>query len=151
MAVNDMRLLRVQAKLLQNPVHHLFLVKERIIVIFGFLPCFLIFHKIALKGGHFILAEHRRIRAGPDIPDIILCPSHSRRVILGIVPLSGIIIQNVVQLPSPVLFAVNIHRLEISVLVQRHAAMIKQIGIMNLIQSPVGVKETHVPLQLFTL
>ena len=107
----------------------------------------LILNEIAFEGGHFIFSENRGIGAGPDIPDNIL-PFFPFLLILGVIALSGIVIQNIMQLLTAVFLPVNVHLQEISLFIHGHAAVVKKVGIVYLVQASLGKKETYMPLQL---
>src|SRR5699024_4950829 len=109
--------------------HFLFFDQFIIIVLFLFLNG-LVINEIPLKGRHFFLAIHRRILIGPDVPHDILAIFMLFLIILLIVTFSGVIFKNIVEFFSCVFSASQFHFTEISVLIQRHASVIEQIGII---------------------
>ena len=112
--------------------------------------CFLICDEISFKGRHFILAEYRRLRTRPDIPEGI-APFSAFFLILRVISLAGIGFQHLVKLFAAAELAVHIDLFEISVLVHRHTAMIEQVGIKNLIHAALGKQEAHMLLELLAM
>jgi hypothetical protein len=149
MPVDNMGSFDVQPKFIQNAVYNILPIQHGIIAVFRLLMGLLILHKITLKGGHLVPAVNRGIRTGPGIPDVILSPAHSCRIILGIISLSGIIVQHIIERSALVGLAVYVHGLEIPFLIQRDTAMVKKVGIMDFVESAVGIKEAYMLLQLF--
>ena len=80
-------------------------------------------YKIPLKGSHLILTKYRRLGSLPDVPEDILTLNLLYRV-SGIISLSGILLQDVIQCSSTVVSAVYFHIHEGAVVLHGHAAVI---------------------------
>ena len=146
MPVHDMGLSAVQPELHQNLIDHILAVQQLIITVFCFLMSLFFLHKVPLKSRHFILAEHRRVRPFPDVPYHILPFLHFCRIIFGIIALSGILIQNIVQCLSSVFFPVHGKRIKVAVFIHRHASVVQQVRIINFIKPSPGKKKTDMLL-----
>ena len=133
MSVHNMGMLAVQPELFQDFIDHILIIQQLVITVFCFLMRFLLFYKISFKGRHFVLAEHWRTRPFPNIPYHILAFLHLGRVIFGIITLSGILIQNIIQCLSAVFFPVDSKSIKIAVFIHGHASMVQQIGIIYFI------------------
>ena len=80
MPVDDMAMWAFQAEFFQNHVTDCGILIKRIIGIFGFCPCALIFDQSPLKGCHPVSAENRAVAPCPQEPQQI----HSQLPFLGI-------------------------------------------------------------------
>ena len=69
-------------------------------------------------------------------------------VILLIVSLPGIVFQNIVELLARINLAAELHLPEMSFLIQRHAAVVEQVGIIAKVETTFIEEKTNVFLQL---
>ena len=60
-------------------------------------------------------------------------------------------IQDIVQRFSAVLFSEYIHLEEIPLFIHGHAAVVKQVGVIDLVKASLGKKETDMPLELLAM
>ena len=109
----------------------------------------LIFNEVPLKGRHLRLAVHRRPFPGPDVPDQIL-PQLSFLRLFRIISPAGMILQHIVERLPAVGPAAHLHTHEAPILIQRHAAVIQEVSVVNLVHPSLGIQEFHMPLQLLT-
>ncbi len=146
MAVDDMRLRGAQAEFRQDAADRRLILQKAVIGILCLLVRLLLRQEIPFEGGHLILAEQRGILVQPDIPHQI-APLFALRLIDCHKALADVVVKRVVQRAAAVRFPVNLHCLEGSVLIERHAAVIEEVVVVNLIKASSGEQEFHMLLQ----
>ena len=149
MSVYDMRILYIlEPELLKYRIHRVLIVTQLIVGVLLLLVRLLVSYQIPLEGGHLVLAKDRRLGPRPDIVHIILTLQPLGFVLCGKVSLSRIGLEYIIESPASIVLSVETHRKEFPVLIHRYTAVIEQIVIIYPVHASLGIKESHMALQL---
>ena len=148
MAVDDMAMGTLQAKLLQDALAHLRVVIKGVVAVFGLGPGALILDEPPLKGGHSVPAEDGAVPARPEPPQEVHAELPLRGTGLVIISLAGGLLGVVQKLPARALFSADGEFQEGAILGHGDAAVKQEIAIEHLVQPALGVEEADVLLQL---
>ena len=104
-------------------------------------------NKIVLKGGHFILAEHWGLGTAPQVPHQIHGPLLLHRALRHKICVLHLIVEVIHQASAGIDGVARHNAVEIAVRPHGDTAVVQQIGIVALVNSPVGVEEFHMLVQ----
>ena len=103
------------------------------------------------KGSHLILAEHRGFCPAPQIPHHIHGRLLSGRPLGHEIGILHLLVKEVHQLLPSIGYPVHGDSIESTVLFHGNTAMVKEVGIITFINSPMGVQEPYMLMQQFPM
>ena len=151
MAVDDVAVLALQAKLPQQLFTDVGVFVEAVVGVFGLGPGVLVGDEAALEGGHAVAAEDGAVASAPQPPQKVHAELPLGRAGLIVVGAAGRSVGVVQKLLTAEVIAADGEAQQLTILAHGHAAVEQQSVVVDLVEASLGIEEADVALQLLAV